>query len=449
MSSQDIITYIEPDRIHHVSDTDHYMLLNSTFRDRNNYPSPTSFECSTQRYKGSQFATDQAPILQVDVSVLPINFTGSSWAIDIPIIIISPSTVSTVDRLVIQLPIVTPSITGFYLVYQRDLYLIVHSSQLSSLVWDVIVGTPFEVDISVSGVGSIQSAYANGTTQTIAPWFERELREFRVNVPDNHYTNLVLTDIATGLSYTITNYESESGRITYTPSSPSTVFRYVVSNKPLNYPIDTVSSTTSTTIILTNAISEPVDSIVYVYNTTMRSMVQARVVDSTTLNTFTTHDSSAGDLVIICRVEVTSFPLIRPIVEPYVCREIECISLTLPNAPIESRLGGSISSQPYVILRVTTQQTSSADTSSKMYSNVPFAVHFVCPIRDISTFSENAFIRIDGSTERINMYIGVRDAFRVDILTSDGLPLKYIKSDNPIPFPPDPYAQCTVLLRIK
>jgi hypothetical protein len=422
------------------------MLLNSAFRDRSNYPSPTSFECSTQRYKGSQFTTDQAPLLQVDVSYLPKSSIGSSWAIDIPIIIISPSTISTTDRLVIQLPIASPSITGFYLVYQRDLYLIVRSSQLSSLTWDIIVNTPFEVDLSISGVGFVQSAYANNTTQTIAPWFERDVREFRVNVPDNHYTDLILTDVVTGSSYTITNYESESGRITYTPSSISPIYRYVISNKALNYPIDTVFGTTSSTIILTNAIVEPVDSIVYVYNTNVRSMVQARVVDSTTLYTFTTHDSTPGDLIIICRVDINSFPLIQPVIQPYLCREIECISLTIPNAPIESRLGGSISSQPFLILRVTTQQNY---TSNKMYSNVPFTVHFVCPMRDISTFNENAFIRIDGSTERINMYIGMRDSFHIDILTSDGLPLEYIKSDDPIPFPPDPYAQCTVLLRIR
>lgn len=132
-----------------------------------------------------------------------------------------------------------------------------------------------------------------------------------------------------------------------------------------------------------------------------------------------------------------------------ICYEIQLVNLIIPNVGVKS--GGIISSYPYLYVDFQNFTTSSGGTTNLIYSNNPNSVRklFRIPVTDISPPSMNSFVRLDKCSMTQIVRISPYNSFKFGIYLPDGRPLELSISDTSFPTPPDPALQVSALFSLK
>ena len=138
-----------------------------------------------------------------------------------------------------------------------------------------------------------------------------------------------------------------------------------------------------------------------------------------------------------------------------VCYEIELMGLVLPNAPVEGGLGGKIAYYPYVYVQLENVSGASAGNSINMYSNNPNSrrMMFRAAINDYSRglgmTTVSPFINIGGNDQVMTVKFKPNDSLRVSVRLPNGDVFKTILSETHSPEPPNPYAEVSMMFRIR
>jgi hypothetical protein len=427
-----------------------YIVLNSMYRDRSTYPSPCEFECSNASYQDTLIDAYTMPIVQVDLSDEVLMQTGTSYIYSLNGVIIAPDTAMETNTLVIQLPQPVNLRTQFILEYNRFTARIRSSRKLGTLLWELILDEPLFIDIFLSSTVLVRSGYLTINSQVYVPYYERDARLFQPTVPDSYFVGYWLIDVDTGNQYNITAYNSYNSQITFTPSTASVpIVRYVIVQSPSPFPIVTASLVDPPLVTFVPTLQYiPYVHKLYAYNLSTRSIFEV-TLQSVTSFTYLSGTVSIGDRIYLSPVRAASYPMLGSIraLSPIMCKRMECIGLYVPNMPIESSKGGTLTSYPYLMIEISQPQLSSS--MNVFYQNTPYYQTFICPMRDIASNEESAFIRIDGGMTRHNMVIYENQPIHVRILTPDNQVVRYTRQDTPYPCPSDPYAQTTLVFMVQ
>ena len=131
------------------------------------------------------------------------------------------------------------------------------------------------------------------------------------------------------------------------------------------------------------------------------------------------------------------------------CYEVQSINLLIPNVGVIE--GGVMAGYPYFYVELQNYTTANSGIYNMLYSNNPNAVKklFRVPVTNISPARLNAYVKTDKSymveTIKINPY----NSFKFGIYLPDGRPLILSIPDTKSPLPPNPYLQITALFSLK
>lgn len=132
-----------------------------------------------------------------------------------------------------------------------------------------------------------------------------------------------------------------------------------------------------------------------------------------------------------------------------VCYEIRLINLVLPNRLLVT--GGRIAFYPYVYVEFQNVSASSAGNKRIIYSNNPHSqrILFRAAIDDIRDPIITPFIKIDGDGMVQTVKFKPNDNFKFGVYLPDGTPLKTVESDCVSPDEPDPLLQVSATFEVK
>jgi hypothetical protein len=131
-----------------------------------------------------------------------------------------------------------------------------------------------------------------------------------------------------------------------------------------------------------------------------------------------------------------------------VCFEIKLISLTLPNQPLDNKIGGLISFYRYVYVEFSNINT--RGNKGVIYSNNPNAnkALFKVSISDTSTPLKSKFIKLRGG-ETQTVKFRPNDNFYFRVFLSNGELFETSQKDTAPPLPPDFFLQISAQFEIK
>ena len=132
-----------------------------------------------------------------------------------------------------------------------------------------------------------------------------------------------------------------------------------------------------------------------------------------------------------------------------VCYEIELINLVLPNSTLTS--GGRITFYPYVYVELQNVSGASAGTKGVIYSNNPNSTRmlFRAVIDDLPNPLISPFVKIDGDGMVQTVKFKPNDNFKFGVYLPNGEPLKTVSDDNFSPDSTNPLLQVSALFSIK
>lgn len=132
-----------------------------------------------------------------------------------------------------------------------------------------------------------------------------------------------------------------------------------------------------------------------------------------------------------------------------VCYELQLINLTLPNLGIKT--GGILTSYPYLYVDFQNYTTSSGGSTNVIYSNNPNATRrlFRIPVTDHSPPSINSFLKLDKCYMAQIVRITPYNSFKFGLFLPDGRPLEFDINDTTSPTTPNPALQVSALFSLK
>ena len=132
-----------------------------------------------------------------------------------------------------------------------------------------------------------------------------------------------------------------------------------------------------------------------------------------------------------------------------VCYEIELINLVLPNKTLTS--GGRTAFYPYVYVELQNVSGASAGTKCVIYSNNPNSTRmlFRAAIDDIPTPVISPFVKIDGDGMVQTVKFKPNDNFKFGVYLPNGEPLQTVELDSFSPDSPDPLLQVSAMFSLK
>lgn len=132
-----------------------------------------------------------------------------------------------------------------------------------------------------------------------------------------------------------------------------------------------------------------------------------------------------------------------------VCYEIELINLVLPNKTLTS--GGRTAFYPYVYVELQNVSGASAGTKCVIYSNNPNSTRmlFRAVIDDIPTPVISPFVKIDGDGMVQTVKFKPNDNFKFGVYLPNGEPLQTVELDSFSPDSPDPLLQVSAMFSLK
>jgi hypothetical protein len=132
-----------------------------------------------------------------------------------------------------------------------------------------------------------------------------------------------------------------------------------------------------------------------------------------------------------------------------VCYEIELLNLTLPNQNLDVMFGNRIAFQPYVYVELTTSTENRIH--SILYSNNPNAKKalFVAPIDDVTNPLVASFVKIDGDGAVQTVQFKPNTSLKFRVFMPDGNLFKTTILDQYSPLPPNPLIQIQAYFAIR
>jgi hypothetical protein len=132
-----------------------------------------------------------------------------------------------------------------------------------------------------------------------------------------------------------------------------------------------------------------------------------------------------------------------------VCYEIQIVNLILPNIGV--KYGGVLQSYPYFYVEFQNYTTSGGGTINTIYSNNPFSVRrlFRIPVTDITPASLNSFLKLDKCYMAQIVRFTPYSSFKFGVYLPDGKPLLFDTPDTESPTPPNPDLQVSALFSLR
>ncbi len=234
-------------------------------------------------------------------------------------------------------------------------------------------------------------------------------------------------------------------------------------------PFQSIASYTPTTIVL-NPSTIPLSSIPNFYkgmfinisDATLTNIINSNLVriiqsyDPTTL-TFTVSSPFPALTFTPAFAEITQFSYdnVQPLnyngtkTNQAVCYDVQLLGLAIPNQLLASSYGGITDNYPYLNVHFSNFND---HASNVIYSNNPNSAQTTFKIymskQQASPGSFSIYLN-QGLTAAETIKLSLNESIQITISTPDGAPLKFAKSDNPPPFPPDPLLQISTLVAVK
>lgn len=132
-----------------------------------------------------------------------------------------------------------------------------------------------------------------------------------------------------------------------------------------------------------------------------------------------------------------------------VCYEIQLVNLILPNVGVKS--GGVMASYPYFYVEFQNYTTSNGGTTNVIYSNNPNSTRklFRIPVSDISPASLNSFLTLDKCYMAQMVRLTPYNSFKFGVYLPNGEPLELSIPDTVNPASPDPALQVSALFSLR
>lgn len=134
-----------------------------------------------------------------------------------------------------------------------------------------------------------------------------------------------------------------------------------------------------------------------------------------------------------------------------VCYEIELLHLILPNKTLAVDRGNRITFYPYVYVEFQNMSASSAGTNGVIYSNNPNSTRmlFKASVDDVPSTTNSPFVKIDGDGMRQTVKFKPNDALKFGVYLPDGTLFQTVDVDTSSPFEPDALIQISALFSIR
>ena len=133
------------------------------------------------------------------------------------------------------------------------------------------------------------------------------------------------------------------------------------------------------------------------------------------------------------------------------CYEVQLLSVSLPNLPLDTTIGGLIAFYPFVYVELSNVTAPSASGPGQLYSNNPNATRalFRCAITQISAPEIAAFVKITGNGAVQTIKFKPNDNLRFRVFFSDGKTFQNEIKDNVPPLEPNPFVQVSAQFSIR
>lgn len=132
-----------------------------------------------------------------------------------------------------------------------------------------------------------------------------------------------------------------------------------------------------------------------------------------------------------------------------VCYEVELVNLILPNTTLTT--GGRSAFYPYVYVELQNVSDASAGTKNIIYSNNPHATRrlFRAPVDDIPNPLLSPFIKIDGDGMHQTIKFKPNDSFKFGVYLFNGQDFETVIPETFSPLPANPLTQISALFSLK
>ena len=134
-----------------------------------------------------------------------------------------------------------------------------------------------------------------------------------------------------------------------------------------------------------------------------------------------------------------------------VCYEIELISITLPNLPLDNTIGGLVAFYPYFYVELSNVNAPSRGNKGIIYSNNPNANRalFRVSVNDTNTPLRSSFIKLNGDGAKQTVKFRPNDDLHFRVSIFNGITFQTLQKDTSPPLPPDFFVQISALFQIK
>jgi hypothetical protein len=133
------------------------------------------------------------------------------------------------------------------------------------------------------------------------------------------------------------------------------------------------------------------------------------------------------------------------------CYELELLNLVLPNLVLDAGEGGRIAFYPYVYLEISNESASGAGAKHTIYSNNPNATRavFRASVTDVPQPTFSSFVRIDGGGMVQTIKFKPNDDLRIRVTLPNGDVFDTQEAESFAPLRPNPHIQISGLMSIR
>ena len=127
--------------------------------------------------------------------------------------------------------------------------------------------------------------------------------------------------------------------------------------------------------------------------------------------------------------------------------ELELLWLSVPNQVLDVGYGGTLDRYPYIYCSLYTGITNT--TQQVLYSNNPYTskVLFKVPVNEY--FGDTSFITLKDSKAKQTIYFDPSQDLFFELTLPDGTVISFNEFDNMPPYPPNPFLQINLLVSMK
>ncbi len=127
--------------------------------------------------------------------------------------------------------------------------------------------------------------------------------------------------------------------------------------------------------------------------------------------------------------------------------ELELLWLSVPNQVLDVGYGGTLDRYPYIYCSLYTGITNT--TQQVLYSNNPHTSKVVFKVPVNEYFGDTSFITLKDSKAKQTIYFDPSQDLFFELTLPDGTVISFNEFDNPPPYPPNPFLQINILVSMK